>query len=102
MLAPDTVLQNRYRVLRQLGQGGMGAVYEATDQRFNRTVAIKQAFYNADAFGRAFEREARLLNDLRHPALPVVIDYFAESNGWFLVMDHVPGEDLATRLHRQK
>jgi serine/threonine protein kinase len=79
----------------------MGAVYEATDHRFNRTVAIKQAFFSADALRRAFEREARLLNDLRHPALPVVIDYFAERDGWFLVMDYVPGDDLGSRLQRQ-
>lgn len=100
MLTPDTLLQNRYRVGRPLGQGGMGAVYEATDERFGRTVAIKQAFFSAAALRRAFEREARLLNDLRHPALPVVIDYFAEGNDWFLVMDYVAGEDLGARLVR--
>ncbi len=102
MLAPDTLLQGRYVVIRPLGQGGMGAVYEATDRRFGRTVAIKQAFYSQNSLGRAFEREARLLNDLRHPALPVVIDYFTEGSGWFLVMDFVPGDDLASRLRAQR
>jgi serine/threonine protein kinase len=100
MLEPATLLQNRYRVVRPLGQGGMGAVYEATDERFGKTVAIKEAFLGADSLRRAFEREARLLNDLRHPALPVVIDYFAEGNIWFLVMDYVPGEDLGAYLKR--
>ena len=77
----------------------MGAVYEATDQRFGRRVALKQAFYSQEALRKAFEREARLLNDLRHPALPVVIDYFAENEGLFLVMDYVAGADLAEHLH---
>ena len=42
MLAPDTVLQSRYRIVRKLGQGGMGAIYEAVDQRVSCVVAVKQ------------------------------------------------------------
>ena len=42
MLAPDTVLQQRYRIVRAIGQGGMGAVYEARDQRLRSTVAVKE------------------------------------------------------------
>ena len=98
MLAPNTLLQNRYLIVRQLGQGGMGAVYEATDQRFGSTVALKQTLVRDEQLKKAFEREARLLNRLRHPALPVVIDYFAETEGEFLVMDYIPGEDMAGML----
>jgi hypothetical protein len=94
MLAPDTELQGRYRVVRPLGQGGMGAVYEAVDHRFNRSIALKEMFLAGEPLRKAFEREARLLNSLRHPALPVVIDYFAEGERQFLVMDYVPGDDL--------
>src|SRR5689334_20127903 len=95
MIEPGTLLQNRYRVTRQIGRGGMGAVYVATDERFNSTVAVKQTFYQDDpALRRAFEREAVLLNHLRHAALPRVSDHFTEGEGQFLVMEYVEGSDL--------
>jgi serine/threonine protein kinase len=98
MLAPGTVLQNRYRVERQIGEGGMGAVYVATDERFGSTVALKETFFNDPSLRKAFEREARLLNHLRHPALPRVSDHFTEDEGQFLVMEYIPGEDLSDML----
>ena len=51
MIAPDTLLQNRYLVLKQIGQGGMGAVYIATDQRFGSTVALKETFFTEESLG---------------------------------------------------
>src|SRR5256714_376827 len=99
MIEPGTLLQNRYRVTRQIGEGGMGAVYVATDERFHSTVAIKQTFFFDDpSLGRAFEREARLLNHLRHPALPKVSDHFTEGDGQFLVMEFIEGYDLGALL----
>ena len=72
MLPPDTLLHNRYRVVRQLGHGGMGAVYQATDQHFGRTVAVKESFFASSENGRAFEREAKLLASFRHPSLVTI------------------------------
>jgi len=98
MVAPGTVLQNRYAVERQIGEGGMGAVYVATDRRFGSTVALKETFFDDAALRKAFEREARLLNRLRHHALPRVSDHFEEAEGQFLVMEYIPGEDLSQML----
>ncbi|HJQ34164.1 MAG TPA: protein kinase [Pyrinomonadaceae bacterium] len=98
MIAPGTVLQNRYVVERQIGVGGMGAVYVATDRRFGSTVALKETFFDDPNLRKAFEREARLLNHLRHHALPRVSDHFEEADGQFLVMEYIAGEDLSQML----
>ncbi len=102
MLEPDLVLRGRYRIVRALGRGGMGAVYVATDETFGSTVAIKQTLCEGADLEKAFQREARLLNGLRHPALPVVIDYFTEERGQFLVMQYIPGDDFGALLDQRQ
>jgi hypothetical protein len=98
MLSPETVLQNRYRVVHQLGQGGMGAVYEAVDERLDTIVALKETLFTDEKLRKQFEREARLLARMHHPALPRVSDHFNEGEGQFLVMQYIAGEDLAAML----
>src|SRR5437867_2661788 len=102
MLSPETILQQRYRIVRQLGQGGMGAVYEAVDERLDTIVALKETLFTDEKLRKQFEREARLLARLHHPALPRVSDHFTEDAGQFLVMQYIPGEDLAEMLHAHK
>jgi formylglycine-generating enzyme required for sulfatase activity len=86
-------------VVRKLGEGGMGAVYEAIDQRVSCLVALKETLATRDNEARdAFEREAALLANLRHQALPKVMDYFSENEGDFLVMEFIPGYDLEELL----
>src|SRR5436190_16523823 len=76
----------------------MGAVYEAIDTRLSARVALKQMLLGGAPLERAFEREAKLLANLRHPALPRVLDYFADATGHFIVMEYISGSDLATLL----
>ncbi|NWG19991.1 MAG: protein kinase [Chloroflexi bacterium] len=102
MLAPDTLLQHRYRIVRQIGKGGMGAVYEAIDQRLGNRVALKQTLTTSDQMARSLEREARLLAALRHASLPKVTDHFVDGSGQYLVMEFIAGEDLDTLLTRRK
>jgi len=98
MIETGKLLQQRYRIEKQIGQGGMGAVYVATDERFGSTVAIKETLFMDDNYRKAIEREARLLNSLKHVALPRVSDHFLEDNVQFLVMEYIPGEDLSHML----
>lgn len=100
-LSAGTILQNRYQILRELGAGGMGAVYEAIDQRLDARVAIKQTFSADERLRRQFEQEAQLLAQLNHPSLPRVSDYFIEDGRAFLVMQFISGDDLAREISRQ-
>ena len=103
MLTPNSTLQNRYRVVRELGHGGMGTVYEAIDQRVSCVVALKQTLVAANTEARqAFQREAALLANLRHASLPKVMDFFSEGDGEFLVMEYISGQDLAELLEQQQ
>src|SRR6266849_2641604 len=101
MLSADTVLQARYRIVRQLGQGGMGAVYEALDLRLDTVVALKETLFTDEKLRKQFEREARLLARMHHQALPRVSDHFNEGDGQFLVMQYIAGEDFYEMLTRR-
>lgn len=101
LLEPNTLVQNRYRVVRLIGEGKMGAVYEAIDEHLSQTVALKQTLTSGDAFSKAFEREAKILAGLRHPVLPIVIDHFTNDEGQFMVMDYIPGKDLEQLLKQR-
>ena len=101
MLAQNSFLQNRYRIVRLLAQGGMGAVYEARDERLRSTVVVKETLFAEDRLRKAFEREAILLANLRHRALPKVTDHFVEESGQFLVMEFIPGKDLGELLRER-
>src|SRR4030095_6009355 len=100
-LAPETLLQNRYRIVRQLGRGGMGAVYEAFDRRLEITVALKETLSSEASMRKQFEHEARLLASMQHSALPRVSDHFVEGNRAFLVMQFIGGVDLARIIAQQ-
>ncbi len=100
-LAPGTLLNERYRIVSILGQGGMGAVYRATDENLGISVAVKENLFLTDEYSRQFQREASILASLRHPTLPRVGDYFQMGDqGQYLIMDFIDGEDLRQRIER--
>ena len=80
----------------------MGAVYEAIDERLDTTVALKETLFADERLRKQFEREARMLARLHHPALPRVSDHFSEGDGQFLVMQYIAGEDLAEMVTRRR
>lgn len=94
-------LNNRYRIVEILGQGGMGSVYRAIDENLGVDVAVKDNLFTTDEYARQFRREASILASLRHPNLPRVTDHFVvEGQGQYLVMDYIEGEDLRQRMDR--
>lgn len=96
------VLQGRYRIERELGRGGFGAVYCAWDTNVNRRCAVKENLEIAAEGRRQFSREATILANLSHPNLPRVTDHFSiPGQGQYLVMDFVEGEDLGSLVDRQ-
>lgn len=102
MLRSPTLIQNRYRIVQKLGSGGMGAVYEALDERINKIVALKETFADDLELQNAFEREAKLLARIEHQSFPQVTDYFADGDSYFLVMDLIRGDDFSEMLAKRK
>jgi serine/threonine-protein kinase len=101
-LTQGQIINNRYRIVKQLGQGGFGAVYRAWDLNLNKGVALKENLDTSEEARRQFAREATVLANLSHPNLPRVTDHFSlPDQGQFLVMDYVDGEDLDTMVQRQ-
>lgn len=100
-LAIGTRLLDRYEIVDILGRGGMSVVYKARDWHFpqsERWVAVKEMTVprprERDRIVAAFEREAHLLAQLRHPAVPVVYDYFTLGNRAYLVLEFIEGKTL--------
>ena len=108
-LPQQTVLQDRYLVMQKLGQGGMGAVYRASDRRLSTvTWAVKEMSQSAlsgplerQQARDAFRHEAEMLAALNHPNLPRVTDHFEQDGKAYLVMEYVPGETLLSFLMRE-
>jgi non-specific serine/threonine protein kinase len=90
-----------YRIVRKLGEGGMGVVYAAEDERLNRAVAIKTIREAGDTIVRErFMREARAAASLSHPNVCQLFDIGDTEGTPFLVMELLDGESLAERLGR--
>lgn len=100
-LPEGTLLLQRFRIERAIGEGGFGAVYEVIDQHLNARRALKQVFGSTPALRAAFHREAQLLANLQHQSLPRVYDHFEESAGDFLVMDFIDGPNAAELINEQ-
>ena len=102
-LETGDLLNQRYRILDILGQGGMGAVYRALDENLDVFVAVKENAFLSEEYSRQFTREAKVLASLRHPNLPRVFDYFVlDQQGQYLVMDYIEGEDLREWMAREE
>jgi hypothetical protein len=104
MVTSGTILSGRYLIQHEVGAGGMGAVYEATDLRTGAQVAVKVLHplyaHNAQFIGR-LRREARIAASIRTPRAVRVIDLDDHEGMPYLVMEYVAGENLSDRLARR-
>jgi serine/threonine protein kinase len=100
-LSAGEVVAARFRVEALAGQGGMGAVYRATDQMGNTTVALKVISAAPSKASSRFSRESHVLSVLSHPAVVRYVAHGTTMNDVpFLAMEWLEGEDLAARLRR--
>ena len=91
----------RYEIKREIGRGGMATVFHAYDPRFERDVAIKvlpHAFLHDPQFRARFEREAKTIALLEHPAIVPVYDFGEEDGQPYIVMRYMSGGSLSDRL----
>jgi serine/threonine protein kinase len=108
LLEPESLLAGRYQIKKVLGQGGMGAVYLATDSRIpEKTWAVKELWDYGDPSTRQliqgqFQSEASILAALNHPNLPRITDFFVENHREYLVMDFIEGRTLEEILLEEK
>lgn len=101
--AAPVTLAGRYRLVAELGQGGMGKVYQAKDLKLDRTVAIKELHRGVltDERARArFLREASLLAQLNHRNIATVHDIIEEGQQVYIIMEYIEGERLLDKVKR--
>ena len=102
----DQIIAGTYRIIRLIGEGGMGAVYEARHTRLPRRFAVKVLFQHVAEHSEAVERfrqEAMICSELGHPHIVDVVDFnFTEDGTPYLVMEHLDGENLEDRLEQEQ
>jgi serine/threonine protein kinase len=97
------VLNGRYHIKSLIGQGGMSAVYRATDTHLQRTVALKlihaHLSVNPD-FVRRFQTEATAVAQLRHPHIVQIFDFNHEADNYYIIFEYIAGQSLQERLQQ--
>ena len=102
-----SVIDRRFRVIDQIGEGGMSVVWLVTDTRLGKQWAVKEIKKNArtdthKVIVESLRKEANLMKGLDHPALPRIVDIIEDGESLFVVMDFIQGEDLKTVIQDPK
>ncbi|PWG59275.1 serine/threonine protein kinase [Bifidobacterium catulorum] len=106
MVAENATVGKRYRILAQIGKGGMSTVYLAMDSSLNKQWAIKEIRNVSDSAQRdlvikSLTVEANMIKRFDHPAIPRIVDLIEEKNSLFVVMDYVEGRTLSSILKKE-
>ena len=104
MLEIGSLVDGKYKVLSEIGHGGMSVVYLALNERANKTWAIKEVRKNGatnyDVVKQGLIAETNILKQLNHPRLPSIIDVIDDGDSFLIVMDYVEGSSLEKKLSR--
>jgi eukaryotic-like serine/threonine-protein kinase len=102
-LETGQIFEERYRIVRKIGQGGMGCVYLAEDLRLGLKLRALKLTRPLEDEQTTFLREARMLSELDHPNLPAIVDYYSPGPEGIacIVMEYIAGETLADHFHRR-
>ncbi len=102
MLEVGSVIDGKYKILNEIGHGGMSTVYLAINERANKTWAVKEvrktSTNNYEVIRAGLLAETNILKRLRHPNLPSIIDVIDSKDTFLIVMDYIEGKDLQKRL----
>ena len=102
MLENGTLIDGKYRILHEIGHGGMSVVYLVLNERANKTWAIKEVRKNGatsfEVVKQGLIAETNILKKLNHPHLPSIIDVIDKDDSFLVVMDYVEGVSLAKFL----
>lgn len=91
------LLNNTYRLMKAIGEGGAGRVYRGFHERLEAPVVVKQLTDSITGM-KSYKTEANVLKNLKHTYIPKVYDVFMEEGNYYTVMDYVPGRDMAAEI----
>ena len=105
MLEIGTLLDGKYKILSEIGRGGMSIVYMAINERANKTWAVKELRRDGilcyEAVKQGLLAETEILKRLRHNHLPSIVDVIEEEDGFYIVMDYIEGRSLGQILKEE-
>ena len=104
MLQIGSVLDGKYKILQEIGHGGMSVVYLALNERANKTWAVKEVRKDGgndkSVVSQGLVAETEMLKKLSHPNLPSIIDVIDKDDSFIIVMDYIEGGSLQKRLEK--
>ena len=107
MLEIGSIIGGKYRILAEIGHGGMSTVYLALNEKANKQWAVKEVrteggnTKDKDVIRQNLIAETSILRELRHPHLPTIIDIIQENDSYLILMDYIEGKTLAKKLDKE-
>ena len=105
MLEIGSVLDGKYKILSEIGHGGMSVVYMALNEKANKTWAVKvirkDGKLDFNVVRQGLVAEIETLKKLRHPSLPSIVDVLEDDDNFIIVMDYIEGNSLDPFLTRR-